>query len=131
MPKRTAGRAPHDPDALGLTAVLVPEPTIVLGRWAATSGARPFIRCEARREGQRRLKFDGLNACNSGNMADRELQQLRADIATLRRILDTALDERDRVKVKACADVLHERLERLKVLEEASTLSGHRERSLP
>ena len=64
-------------------------------------------------------------------MADRELQQLRADIATLRRIIDTALDERDRVMVKACADVLHERLERLKVLEEASTLSGHRERSLP
>jgi hypothetical protein len=66
-------------------------------------------------------------------MADRELRQLRADVATLRRLIDASLDEPevDRAFLKACADVLHERLERLQVLEEASSLRGHRERSLP
>ena len=66
-------------------------------------------------------------------MADSELQLLREDVATLRGIIDAVLDEQpaDRVFLKACADVLHERLERLQVLEEASGLRGHYQRSLP
>lgn len=66
-------------------------------------------------------------------MADSELQQLRDDVATVRRIIDAVLDEHhaDRTFVKACADVLHKRLERLHVLEEASDLRGHYGRSLP
>ena len=66
-------------------------------------------------------------------MADRELRQLRADVATLRRLIDATLDEPelDRTFLKACGDVLHERLERLQMLEEASSVRGHYERSLP
>lgn len=53
-----------------------------------------------------------------------DAEQLREDIQTLRALIDTMLDDNGgRIVLKALADVLHGRLERLEALETGHALS--------
>ena len=65
-------------------------------------------------------------------MQTTEADQLREDIALLRTIVDAALDAgQDDVLLRAAADVLRERKERLEELEPPDELRARYGRALP
>ena len=65
-------------------------------------------------------------------MLANQAERLRHDVSILRALIDSALTSgADRTLIKAAADVLYDRLERLHALEVSEQLSERYERARP
>jgi hypothetical protein len=65
-------------------------------------------------------------------MLANQMERLRYDVSILRALIDSALEsDADRTLMKASADVLYDRLERLHELEASGQLSEPDERARP